>query len=56
MIPLLELTSLGKTYDTEQGPAVIVKDFNLRLGEGEFVSIVGHSGCGKSTVLPKSTT
>jgi len=51
MIPLLELTSLGKTYGTEQGPAVIVKDFNLRVGEGEFVSIVGHSGCGKSTVL-----
>jgi nitrate/nitrite transport system ATP-binding protein len=51
MIPFLELTNLGKTYDTEQGPAVIVKDFNLRLNEGEFVCIVGHSGCGKSTVL-----
>jgi nitrate/nitrite transport system ATP-binding protein len=51
MIPFLELTNLGKTYDTEQGPAVIVKDFNLRLSEGEFVCIVGHSGCGKSTVL-----
>jgi nitrate/nitrite transport system ATP-binding protein len=51
MIPLLELTGLGKTYDTEQGPSVIVKDFNLRVSEGEFVCIVGHSGCGKSTVL-----
>jgi nitrate/nitrite transport system ATP-binding protein len=51
MIPFLELTNLGKTYETEQGPAVIVKDFNLRLSEGEFVCIVGHSGCGKSTVL-----
>src|SRR6266542_4231530 len=51
MIPFLELTSLGKTYDTEQGPSVIVKDFNLRVSEGEFVCIVGHSGCGKSTVL-----
>jgi nitrate ABC transporter ATP-binding subunit len=51
MIPFLELTNLGKTYDTEQGPSVIVKDFNLRLNEGEFVCIVGHSGCGKSTVL-----
>ena len=51
MIPFLELTSLGKTYDTEQGPAVIVKDFNLRVSEGEFVCIIGHSGCGKSTVL-----
>src|SRR2546428_7802727 len=51
MIPFLELTSLGKTYDNEQGPSVIVKDFNLRVSEGEFVCIVGHSGCGKSTVL-----
>jgi nitrate ABC transporter ATP-binding subunit len=51
MIPFLELTNLGKTYDTEQGPSVIVKDFNLRLNEGEFVCIVGHSGCGKSAVL-----
>ena len=51
MIPSLELTQLGKSYDTEQGPAVIVKDFNLRVTEGEFVCIIGHSGCGKSTVL-----
>src|ERR1700752_5224793 len=51
MIPFLELTSLGKSYATEHGPSVIVKDFNLRVGEGEFVCIVGHSGCGKSTVL-----
>ena len=51
MIPFLELTSLGKSYATEHGPSVIVKDFNLRVSEGEFVCIVGHSGCGKSTVL-----
>src|SRR5258706_3005918 len=51
MIPSLELTSLGKTYATEHGPSVIVKDFNLRVSESEFVCIVGHSGCGKSTVL-----
>src|SRR5258705_1907254 len=51
MNPFLELTQLGKSYDTEQGRAVIVKDFNLRIGEGEFVCIIGHSGCGKSTVL-----
>jgi nitrate ABC transporter ATP-binding subunit len=51
MIPFLELTNLGKTYSIEQDPSVIVADFNLRLAEGEFVCIVGHSGCGKSTVL-----
>ena len=51
MNPFLELTQLGKSYDTEHGPAVIVKDFNLRVREGEFVCMIGHSGCGKSTVL-----
>ena len=51
MNPFLELTQLGKSYDTEQGCAVIVRDFNLRVSEGEFVCIIGHSGCGKSTVL-----
>ena len=30
---------------------VIVKDFNLNIKKGEFVTLIGHSGCGKSTVL-----
>src|SRR5690242_12977743 len=51
MIPALEITRLGKNYDTDQGKAIIVKDFNLKVAEGEFVCIIGHSGCGKSTVL-----
>ena len=51
MTPALELTQLGKSYDTAQGRSIIVADFNLRVSEGEFVCIIGHSGCGKSTVL-----
>lgn len=47
----VELYNLGKTYETPKGPAVIVEDFNLNMKEGEFVSLLGHSGCGKSTVL-----
>ena len=48
----VELTQLGKSYPAPGGrPAVIVEDVNLRVREGEFVCIIGHSGCGKSTVL-----
>ena len=51
MTPLLEFTQLGKSYPSPQGESVIVKNFNLRIADGEFVCIIGHSGCGKSTVL-----
>jgi nitrate/nitrite transport system ATP-binding protein len=47
----LEIWRLGKTFPTPKGPAVIVKDFDLTIEEGEFVCLIGHSGCGKSTVL-----
>ena len=47
----LEFTQLGKSYDTPHGPAVIVKDFNLRMHEGEFVCIIGHSGNGNWTII-----
>jgi len=47
----VELSNLSKVYPTPKGPAVIVKDFNLNIQKGEFVTLIGHSGCGKSTVL-----
>jgi nitrate/nitrite transport system ATP-binding protein len=47
----LEITGLDKTFDGQSGPVTIVKGFELSVAEGEFVSIIGHSGCGKSTVL-----
>src|SRR2546426_3131951 len=51
MSSFLELSNLTKSYSAPQGVAVIVKDFNLRIEQGEFVCLIGHSGCGKSTVL-----
>lgn len=48
---MLELDRLWKIYDTPKGPTTIVKDFSLRMREGEFATLIGHSGCGKSTVL-----
>lgn len=47
----LEFFNLKKVYPTPKGPLTVVEDFNLTLGKGEFVSLIGHSGCGKSTVL-----
>ena len=47
----LELSKVTKTYPSAKGPVVIIKDFNLRIADGEFVTLIGHSGCGKSTVL-----
>src|SRR5437763_1057263 len=51
MSDFLELFNLTKVYPTPNGSAVVVKDFNLRIKKGEFVCLIGHSGCGKSTVL-----
>src|SRR6266581_5909804 len=51
MTDFLELSNLTKVYPTPKGPAVIVKDFDLSIKKGEFVCLIGHSGCGKSTVL-----
>ncbi|HVP28994.1 MAG TPA: ABC transporter ATP-binding protein [Myxococcota bacterium] len=51
MSDFLELFQLGKTFATRHGPFVAVEGFDLELARGEFVALVGHSGCGKSTVL-----
>jgi len=51
LIVPLELTGLTKVFPTPAGPFVAVKDVNLRVQRSEFICIVGHSGCGKSTVL-----
>ena len=51
MIVPLELTGLTKVFPTPTGPFIAVKDVNAAIATGEFVAILGHSGCGKSTVL-----
>ncbi|MCJ2180005.1 ABC transporter ATP-binding protein [Novosphingobium album (ex Hu et al. 2023)] len=47
----LEFYKLHKVYPTPKGPLTVVEDFNLLMDKGEFISLIGHSGCGKSTVL-----
>jgi len=47
----LQFSQLSKAYPTPKGPLTVVEEFDLTLRKGEFVSLIGHSGCGKSTVL-----
>lgn len=47
----LELTQVGIDFPTPKGPFTALKDVNLNVRQGEFISLIGHSGCGKSTVL-----
>lgn len=47
----LELSQVGIEFPTPKGPFCALQDVNLKVNEGEFISLIGHSGCGKSTVL-----
>ena len=47
----LEYFNLTKIYPTPKGPLTVVESFDLNISKGEFISVIGHSGCGKSTVL-----
>ena len=52
MSALVEIDQLGKSYPAADGSqSVIVRDFSLDVADGEFVCLLGHSGCGKTTVL-----
>lgn len=47
----LELTGVEMAFETPKGSFVALDNINLKIKKGEFVSLIGHSGCGKSTVL-----
>ena len=51
MDKFVELTAVSKHFDTKKGRFQALSDVNLSIAKGEFVSLIGHSGCGKSTVL-----
>ncbi|WP_020559811.1 ABC transporter ATP-binding protein [Thiofilum flexile] len=47
----LILSQVSIDFPTPQGSFRALNKVNLKISKGEFVSIIGHSGCGKSTVL-----
>jgi putative ABC transport system ATP-binding protein len=48
---LINLQDVVKTYETGAGDVTVLKDITLKVGEGEFIGVVGPSGSGKSTLL-----
>ena len=49
--PYLHFSDVWKEYPSAKGSVAVVEGFEYRVARGQFVSIIGHSGCGKSTVL-----
>jgi nitrate/nitrite transport system ATP-binding protein len=47
----VEFYNVHKVFPTPRGPLTVVEGFNLDIRRGECVSLIGHSGCGKSTAL-----
>lgn len=49
--PIVEFVNVSKIYDKYRQEVVALEDINFAVAEGEFVSIVGRSGTGKSTII-----
>jgi len=47
----LEIKDMEISFPTPKGKYVAVKEINLSVEKGEIISIIGHSGCGKSTIM-----
>jgi nitrate/nitrite transport system ATP-binding protein len=47
----VQLEHIDMAFNTRKGRFLALRDVNLDIEQGEFVSVIGHSGCGKSTVL-----
>lgn len=48
---IIEIQNLKKIYPSKSAPIVALSDVSFDVYEGEFVTIVGQSGCGKTTIL-----
>jgi len=49
--PFVKVEQLSKKYYSKHDDLVVFDEVNIDINKGEFVCIIGHSGCGKSTIL-----
>ncbi|KFI28202.1 ABC transporter ATP-binding protein [Paenirhodobacter enshiensis] len=49
--PIIEAQGVDLVFQTADGPVHALKDVNLKVNKGDFVSFIGPSGCGKTTFL-----
>ena len=47
----LNISQIDMVFPTDTGGFTALKNVDLQIDKGEFISLIGHSGCGKSTVL-----
>jgi bicarbonate transport system ATP-binding protein len=47
----LTLENVAKVYPTPKGSYTVLENVNLKIKQGEFICLIGHSGCGKTTLL-----
>ncbi|MGB2272864.1 MAG: ABC transporter ATP-binding protein, partial [Flavicella sp.] len=48
---MLDLVDLKKVYPSPKGDYTVLENLNLQVKKEEFITIIGHSGCGKTTML-----
>ncbi len=48
---ILEIKDINRVYKDEENTVEALKNINLNVNKGEFISIIGSSGCGKTTLL-----
>ncbi|THF61799.1 ABC transporter ATP-binding protein [Pseudothauera nasutitermitis] len=51
MKKIVQIESVGQTFETKKGRFTALRDIHLDIFEGESIALIGHSGCGKSTLL-----
>ena len=51
MPSVIEYQNLRKVYNPDSGEVVALEEVNLEVGDGELLTVVGRSGCGKTTLL-----